>query len=182
MSVYEEALSAVDGKNAADCVPQTGRRLFTFDPRAVGFREKMAVVVRGPFDAMPLCLAFPIGQYFHTEEIYYSTTERLADQEGHLLLFDFPHANLLQLNNFFSDLIRDRSARYLTWYNGLEDQNLVNVSNVRLSSINPLRANPYSTENERYYHLPKRRLEDGHWVTLSLVDQVRELRARWLES
>jgi hypothetical protein len=181
-ATFDEAVSAIDSKGTSEASPHTGHRLFHFDPRAIGFKEKMALVARGDFNAMPLCLGLPIGQYFQTEEIYYSSTEKLADQEGHLLLFDFPQANLVQLNNVFSDMIRDRSARFLTWFYGLEEQNLININNINVARINPLHANPFSATNKRFYHLPKRRLEDGRRVTLSLADQVRELKASWLES
>ncbi|HMF31208.1 MAG TPA: hypothetical protein VKK79_07330, partial [Candidatus Lokiarchaeia archaeon] len=178
-SEFEEAVAALGSKGGVRTSPQTGRRLFNFDPRAQGSKEKMAIMARGEFEAAPLCLTLPVGQYFRTEEIYYSSTEKLVDQAGHVLLFDFPRANMVQLNNFLSDMIRDRSARFVTLFYGLEDQNLTAVNKVKISAINPLHANPFNAANERFYHLPKRRLENGKWKTLSLVEQVQELRSRW---
>ncbi|HMF32707.1 MAG TPA: hypothetical protein VKK79_14885 [Candidatus Lokiarchaeia archaeon] len=176
---FEAAVAALGPKSGAGTSPQTGRRVFNFDPRALGLKEKTAIVARGEFEATPLCLTMPAGQYFRTEEIYYSSTEKLVDQAGHVLLFDFPRANMVQLNNFLSDMIRDRSARFVTLFYGLEDQNLTAINKVKLSAINPLHANPFNTANERYYHLPKRALEDGKWKTLSLAEQLQELRSSW---
>jgi hypothetical protein len=176
---FEAAVAALGPKGGKVLSPQTGRRLFHFDPRALGLKEKSAIVARGEFEAVPLCLTLPAGQYFRTEEIYYSSTERLVDQAGHIFLFDFPRANVAQLNNFLADMIRDRAARHVALYHGLENQNLASASKVWLGAINPLHANPFNATNDRFYHLPKRRLENGKWVTLSLEDQVRELRAYW---
>ena len=178
-SVFQDTMDACNAKAVPNSLAPNGRPLFNFDPRAAGLEEKMAVVTRGDFDAMPLCLALPAGQYFRTEEIYYSTSEKLVDQEGHVILFDFPRANITHLNNFLDGIIRGRGAQSLNPFSGLEEQNLTLVGGVRLSSINPLQANPFDEKNQRYFHLPKRRLEDGSWHTLSLAEQVQELRACW---
>jgi len=178
-AAYQEACDALRSRNSPGPQPPTGRLVFDFDPRTVNLREKLAVVGRGEFDAMPLCLALPVGRYFKTEEIYYSSTEKLAGQLGHVILFDFPRADLVPLYNFLGDIIRGRTARPLSLYSNLEEQKLTAIEGVNLAAIHPLQANPFNAANEQYFHLPKRRVVDGAWHVFSLAEQVQELRTRW---
>jgi len=179
-SAYREAEDIFSNHRTPTSFPPTGRALFTFDPRPVGLQEMIAIMARGEFDAVPLCLALPLGQYFETEEIYYSSTEKLVNQIGHIIFFDFPQADLMHLYNFLDDIIRGRTARPLTLYSGLVEQNLTAIEGVNLTSINPLQANPFDSTNQRYYHLPKRRREaGGSWHTFSLSEQLQELQMLW---
>jgi len=152
---------------------------FEIDPRTIGFNEKVALVFRGEFDALPLCLALPFGHYYRTEEIFYSSTERRAGQLGHIILFDFPALRVSQLDTFLDDLLRNPAL--VAHYNSslLVEHNLAVTQGVRLGQVNPLRANPYDFVGGHYIHLPKRQLQDGTWHTLSLKEQMNLLKTAW---
>ncbi len=176
---WEVALKYFSGSGKHESLPPDSRPTFEFDPRIVGFSEKVALVFRGQFDALPLCQSLPFGHYYRTEEIYHSSTERLVEQPGHIILFDFPALQMSQLNDFLDDLLRDPAVMTHSVASFLIEQNLALIQGVALARINPLRANPYDIAGGHYIHLPKRQLREGKWHTLSLLDQVKILNKGW---
>ncbi len=163
-------------------LPPDSRPMFDFDPRSVGFSEKVALAFRGQFDALPLCQSLPFGHYYRTEEVYYSSTERLIGQPGHIIVFDFPSLRMSQLDTFLDDLLRDPAVKAHSTSSLLMEQNLSFVQGVALARINPLRANPFDVIGGHYIHLPKRQLQEGKWHTLSLLEQMELLNKAWMHA
>ncbi len=161
-------------------LPPDSRPTFEFDPRAIGFSEKTALVFRGNFDPLPLCQALPFGHYYRTEEVAYEGTERLAGQPGHVIVFDFPATRMSHVNAFLNDILRNPGIAALSVNSYLAEQSLRKVDNLNLTLVNPLRCNPYNARTGTYYHLPKRILREGVWHVLSLKEQMAQLTQAWL--
>ncbi len=176
---WEIARKCFSSSNSQHQNPPDSLPLFEMDPRTVGFSEKIALIFRGQFDALPLCQSLPFGHYYQTEEIYYSTTERLINQPGHIILFDFPVMRVGQLNAFLDDILRNPAVTAHFASSFLLEQNLAFVQGVALSRVNPLCCNPYDFLGGHYIHLPKRQMREGKWHTLSLLDQMHKLNETW---
>ncbi|OLS13713.1 MAG: hypothetical protein RBG13Loki_2677 [Promethearchaeota archaeon CR_4] len=162
-------------------LPPDSHSTFEFDSHAVGFTEKIALIFRGTFDALPLCQSLPFGHYFQTEEVSYAGSVKLEGQLGHVVLFDFPAMRVAQVNTFLDNLLRDPAVAAHSVNSYLADQSLRKVQNLNLTRVNPLRCNPWDAKTGTYYHLPKRVLRDGAWHTLALKDQMAQLHHAWTD-